>query len=77
MKVHCTVEVLPFKQANWAPQDSNIDLIWAWRVISPTGNTLTGYCNGTKKQAAKKASAAASKMAEFARLDKWRYGKRI
>jgi len=58
------VTVAPFDQAHsegWAPTDIGISFDWAWRVDLPNNNTITGACNGKKKQAIEKANDIARK----------------
>jgi len=62
-----TIEVLPYKEAPWAPGQDLGSFRWAWRVIGHNQNVVTGAHTGTKARAEAAARLAVKKMKEYAR----------
>jgi len=63
----CTIEVMPYDQADWAPAFNGTSFDWAYRVTAPSGDSLTAAVKGSKKFAKDKAQRAADRLLHLAR----------
>lgn len=67
MHNHVKTELCRYEEAAWAPLMPGAD--WAWRVTSPSGQTIAGALKGKKAEAQGRVKAIAKKMKKIASGD--------
>ncbi|HHJ80131.1 MAG TPA: hypothetical protein ENJ65_00695 [Candidatus Tenderia electrophaga] len=61
MRNQVKTELCRYDDAPWAPRVGK-SFDWAWRVTRPSGDSITGACNGKKSEVVRKVKVIAKRM---------------